>query len=135
MVFAFNVPVFAQGLAIPENTTEETTCARGESANQCLQKNPIIKWINFFINLLASIIFVGATAMILYGAIMYTSAADNPQRLQTAKKTIANTLIGLAALFFLYAFLLPPFIYFTSFFSSGSCFYFRVTFPHSGSDF
>ena len=104
MLFSFNAPVLAAGLAIPSNTTEQYSC-EGKTQAACLKDNPIVTWINFFVNLFAVIIFIGATAMLIFAGIEYTSAGDNAQKIQAAKQRITNVIIGLIAFFFLYAFM------------------------------
>lgn len=98
-------PVFAASLTPPAPTTGEYTCTRNQSQTSCLAENPIVKWLNFFINLLAAIVFVGATAMMIFAGIEYTAAGDNTQKVQAAKQRITNVIIGLIAFFFLYAFM------------------------------
>lgn len=81
-----------------ENETKNFT--RGD-----IQSNPIIKWLNAIVNLLAGVIGVGAILMIVWGGIQYITARDNAQAVQSAKEKIINVVIGLAAFIFLYAFL------------------------------
>jgi fumarate reductase subunit C len=97
------VPVFAAGTAIPAPTTGEFNCTGDLQA--CTKKNPIVQWINFFVNTIAVIIFVGATAMMIFAGIQYMTAADNAQKIQDSKKRITNVIVGLIAFFFLYAFM------------------------------
>lgn len=96
-------PVFAAGTSIPAPTTGEFNCTGDLQA--CTKKNPIVQWINFFVNTLAVIIFVGATAMLIFAGIQYITAADNAQKVQDSKKRITNVIVGLIAFFFLYAFM------------------------------
>ena len=96
-------PVFAAGTSIPAPTTGEFNCTCDLQA--CTKKNPIVQWINFFVNTLAVIIFVGATAMLIFAGIQYITAADNAQKVQDSKKRITNVIVGLIAFFFLYAFM------------------------------
>jgi hypothetical protein len=69
-----------------------------------LGKNPIIAWINFFINFMSSIIIVGATIMIAVAGLQYLSSRDNAQSVQTAKQKILTITGALLFYFFLYAF-------------------------------
>jgi len=77
----------------------------GLSTSDCLKYNPMIQWIRFFINVLSALIGVIVIIMVTLAGIQYSSAADNPQGVQAAKKRIENVLVGLVAYIFLYAFL------------------------------
>ncbi len=98
-------PVFAAGLSPPAPTTREYTSKRQQIHATCLGKNPIVKWLNFFVNLFAAIVFVGATAMMIFAGIEYAAAGDNAQKIQAARQRITNVIVGLIAFFFLYAFM------------------------------
>jgi len=103
-VVSFGGSVNAQGLTLPtEQTPEEfqQACVDEES---CVKQNPILQWINFFINLFSVVIIIGSAIMIAVAGIQYTTSRDNPQSVQAAKQKIWNVLIGLIAFFFLYAF-------------------------------
>lgn len=89
--------------AFPKPCTGEYVCASGDKA--CLSNNPIMQWTLYFINLLSLLVLVGATAMMVFAGIEYMSAADNPQRVQSAKKKIFGVILGLIAYFFMFAFL------------------------------
>jgi hypothetical protein len=89
--------VTAQGLTPPAPT--ESQIKSGE-----LKDNPIIKWIEFFINVLSVTILAGGSVMIAWAGIQYMSARDNAQAVQAAKQKIWNVIFGLIAYFFLYAF-------------------------------
>lgn len=104
ILLGFSAPAMAAGLSIPPNTTEQYSC-QGKNQVACIKENPIVAWINFFVNLFAVIIFVGATAMMIFAGIEYTAAGDNTQKVQAAKQRITNVIIGLIAFFFLYAFM------------------------------
>jgi hypothetical protein len=90
-------------LAIPD-CSEKYSCAPG-GGEKCLENNPIIVWLNFFINVLAAVIGVGAVAMLIFAGVQYTTAADNPGQVEAAKKKIGAVVLGLVAFIFLYAFL------------------------------
>jgi hypothetical protein len=89
---------YAQGLKPPSPTTGETTASD-------IKDNPIVKWIEFFINVLSVTILAGASVMIAWAGIQYMSARDNAQAVQAAKEKIWNVIFGLLAYFFLYAFI------------------------------
>ena len=69
-----------------------------------LANNPIMLWIQFFVNLLSVVIVVGSAVMIAFAGVQYTSSRDNAQGVQDAKKKIFNVVLGLLAYAFLYAF-------------------------------
>lgn len=88
-----------EGLSIPKCDNLE------EDGKQTGANNPIIIWIQFFIDLLSVIIVAGASVMIAFAGVQYMSSRDNPQTVQAAKQKIWNVIIGLIAYFFLYAFI------------------------------
>ena len=118
-LFAASAPVSAQTIGLGPNP--QTTCeiSHGldipkscdnfgcDPANQhnCIIYNPLLQWIRFFINVISSIIIVGAIIMITLAGIEYSASGDNSQMVQNAKKRITNVLLGLVSYFFLYAFL------------------------------
>jgi len=118
-LFAASAPVSAQTIGLGPNP--QTTCeiSHGldipkscdnfgcDPANQknCIIYNPLLQWIRFFINVISSIIIVGAIVMVTLAGIEYSASGDNSQMVQNAKKRITNVLLGLVSYFFLYAFL------------------------------
>lgn len=93
------------GLAIP-NPCENYDCEKlNLSKSDCIKLNPIIQWVQFFINLITAIIGVGAVIMIIVAGLQYTAARDNPQAIQAARQKMVNVLIGIAAFIFLYSFI------------------------------
>lgn len=90
---------------LPNEAATQAYSCDGLSKQECLEKNPIIKWINWGINLIAGIVGVGAVLMIIWAGIQYTTARDNAQAVAAAKQKIINVVIGIAAFIFLYAFL------------------------------
>ena len=87
----------AQGLTVPQSSNQPYS---GD-----IQNNPIIKWIEFFVNVLSVIIVAGSAVMIAYAGVQYSAARDNPQQVQAAKQKMWNVGIGLLSYFFLYAFI------------------------------
>jgi hypothetical protein len=73
--------------------------------NGSLKDNPIIKWIQFFVNLLSVIIIAGSVVMIAVAGVQYTASRDNAQGTQKAKERIFNVFLGLVAFFFFYGFI------------------------------
>jgi hypothetical protein len=97
VVFVYSDVTSAQGLTVPQSTNQPY---KGDLAN-----NPIIKWIEFFVNVLSVIIVAGSAVMIAIAGVQYTSSRDNPQAVQAAKQRIWNVAIGLISYFFLFAFM------------------------------
>jgi hypothetical protein len=90
---------------LPNEAEAQAYSCDGLSKEQCLQKNPIVEWINWGINILAGIVGLGAVLMVIWAGIQYTTARDNAQAVAEAKQKIINVVIGIAAFIFLYAFL------------------------------
>jgi len=95
--FLSNV-VLASGLTPPTSTSGEVKATE-------LKDNPIVQWIEFFINVLSVTILAGSSVMIAWAGIQYMGARDNAQAVQAAKQKIWNVVFGLIAYFFLYAFI------------------------------
>lgn len=76
-----------------------------DNQEECLKTNPIVRWLNVIVNLVASIVGLGAVLMVIWAGIQYTTARDNAQAVAAAKQKIINVVIGIAAFIFLYAFL------------------------------
>ncbi|HSX32645.1 MAG TPA: hypothetical protein VLF43_05265 [Candidatus Saccharimonadales bacterium] len=65
----------------------------------------IKKYIDPFVKLLTAVVGVGAAISIVTAGITYASSADDPSKVSKAKTRIVQTLIGLLAYLFLFAFL------------------------------
>ena len=93
------------------DASDPTKCAplgngcNGNTADTCLNKNPITKNLNNFINFLSAGVGIVVIGAIILGGIQYTLAGDNATATQAAKQRITNGLIALLAFMFLYAFL------------------------------
>lgn len=74
-------------------------------ATDCLEKNPIVRYSLWAINILSAGVGVLAVIMLIIGGIQYSSAGGDPQKVKAAKNRITNVVIGLVAYFFLFAFL------------------------------
>ncbi len=81
--------------------TSIPTC--GSPGDKC--DNFIDKYINPFIVLLSGLVGVAAVISIIVAGIQYSSSADDPATVSKAKQRIFNTIIGLVAYIFLFAFL------------------------------
>lgn len=99
--------VNAQGLTIPKEQTPQQVAAncRSGSTETCLEKNPLVQWIEFGINVISVIIISGSAVMIAFAGVQYTAARDNPQQVQAAKQRMWNVGVGLISYFFLYGFI------------------------------
>lgn len=76
-----------------------------ENTSECLESNPIVRWLNVLINMVAGIVGVGAVLMMIWAGIQYTTARGNAQAVADAKQKIINVVIGIAAFIFMWAFL------------------------------
>lgn len=72
-----------------------------------LDKNncDIIRYLIDIINVLSGLVGIIVIIMIIIGGIQYTSAGDNPEKIQAAKGKIANALVALLVFIFMFAFL------------------------------
>lgn len=75
-----------------EATLNETNCG-------------IVKYLKIFINVLSTVVGVVVVASIVYGAIQYSSAGGDPQKVSAAKKRILGAIIALFMFIFMYAFI------------------------------
>lgn len=94
----YTTPLFAAGLAPPAPTTEPYM---GNDINQ----NPIILWIQFFINWISVFIVIGSVIALAAAGVQYSAAAGDSGKIAEAKKRITNVLMALLAYFFLFAFI------------------------------
>lgn len=97
---AFAVPApFAAAAGDPAATS---TVPCGGSSAPC----PIVdKYVNPAIALLAALTGILAITGIIIGGIQVTSSAGDPQKVASGKRHIRNSVIGVVAFIFLYAFL------------------------------
>lgn len=78
------------------------TCATNGSGGSC---DIVAKYVNPAINLLSVTFGLFAVISIILGGINYATSGGDPDKANKAKRRIANTVIGLVAYIFLYAFL------------------------------
>ena len=64
-----------------------------------------MSYLLLFINVLSGIVGIVVIMMVVVGGIQYSASAGDPQKVNAAKKRIANALLALVAYIFLYAFL------------------------------
>lgn len=76
----------------------------GDISQACLQKNPIVKQLNIFVNFLSGLVGVVVVGVIIVGGIQYSLAGGNPQAVAAARKRIIDGLIALFAFLFIFAF-------------------------------
>lgn len=79
-------------------------CSSG-TADECLNKNPIIRRLNEIIKVLSGLVGVLVIGMIIVGGIQYAIAGDNAAGVTAAKHRIINALIALVVYIFMVAFL------------------------------
>lgn len=65
----------------------------------------VTKYINPFIKLLTAVVGIGAALSLVIAGIQYSQSADDPSKVSKAKDRIVQTIIGLLAYIFLFAFL------------------------------
>lgn len=87
------------GTSAPNTDTD--VC--GTSGDRC--NNFVETYLNPFIYLLSALVGVAAVISIITAGIQYSSSADDPSTVSKAKQRIFNTVIGLVAYIFLFAFL------------------------------
>lgn len=76
-----------------------------DPAAQADPEGLIEKYINPAIAFLAAVVGLVTVISIVVGGIQYASSGDDPQKVQKAKARIINSILGLLAFFFLFAFL------------------------------
>lgn len=85
---------------VSAQTTQVDVCAGGAKCNAF-----ITKYINPVVTLLTVVLGVVAAISIVIAAIQYSSAGDDPGKVEKAKERIWQTLIGVVAYFLLAAFI------------------------------
>lgn len=71
-------------------------CLYTADAAQSAGASCVLQAINHYITLLLAAIAVGSFAFLLYGSIQYITSFGDETRISAAKKTITNSLVGLA---------------------------------------
>lgn len=100
-VGAIAAPVGGGGSSAPTPTAQQDIC--GSAGSKC---NAFVdKYINPFIILLSGLVGVIAVISIIVAGIQYAGSADDPSIVSKAKQRIFNTVVGLLAYIFLFAFL------------------------------
>ncbi len=94
----FLMPMVAAAASIGDG------CA-GNTADTCLQKNPIVKDLNTIVNFLSALVGVVVVGVIILGGIQFATAGDKAEAVSAAKTRIVNGVIALVAYLFIFAFL------------------------------
>ena len=94
-------PVYAAPAPVTVTTVKADCKDDTLDSNNC----DIVKRLLNFINILSGLVGVVVVIMIIIGGIQYASAGDDPQKVQGAKKKIANALLALFTFIFMFAFL------------------------------
>ncbi len=89
----------------PNGLNSRPQCNDPNNVNACVSTSPIIKLLKTFINFLAAGVGIVAVISLIIAGIQYSTAGDNPTATANAKKRIMNTVIGLLAFMFMWAFL------------------------------
>jgi hypothetical protein len=100
------VPAGAYAVAQTPTSTGgggKTTDVCGTAGKRC--NDFVDHYINPFILLLSALVGVVAVISIILAGIQYAGSADDPGTVSKAKQRIFNTIIGLIAYIFLFAFL------------------------------
>jgi hypothetical protein len=84
-----------------QNSQDNCSDCTKVAAGDCSIIDDLVVAINF----LAAGVGIVVVIMIVIGGIEYTTSADNPQSVASARKKIINALIALVSFIFLYAFL------------------------------
>lgn len=85
-------------------------CSQTGSGGDPVENSGLWGLLLLGINILTAGIGIAAVGGIVYGSILYTSAADSPEQVRKAMEIIRNVVIGLIAYAFMYAvlnFLIP----------------------------
>lgn len=83
------------------------TCQGGD-ARACLsagKPGEIMKLLEVGVNVLAIVVGIVAVINIIIGGIQYTASGGDPQKVKDARNRIYNTVYGIVAFVFLYAFM------------------------------
>lgn len=89
----------------PDRQKVEEACSDKNNLQRCFAENPIIQYVQMFVNVLSGAVGIIVVIMVIVGGIQYSSAGGNPQAVAAAKKRIINAILALVALIFMYAFL------------------------------
>lgn len=90
-------------LFLPANASAAPADVCGPSSTNC--NKFITEFVNPAIIVLTALVGIAAIISIIYAGIQYASSADDPGAVSKAKQRIFNTIIGLVAYIFLFAFL------------------------------
>lgn len=89
-----------------DGTNDDAANSINEAKLQdCLNDNPIIRYVLMAINVLSAGVGIVVVIMITIGGIQYASAGGDPSKVKAAKTRITNAITALIAYFFLFAFL------------------------------
>ena len=83
------------------------TCESGD-ARACLaggKPREVMKLLEVGVNVLAIAVGIVAVINIIIGGIQYTASGGDPQKVKDARNRIYNTVYGIVAFVFLYAFM------------------------------
>lgn len=112
-VFAATLLLMVPGVSAvvrPDDSGGGSPTAPGSNSDICNEDGTrcnafVENYINPFIYLFSAMVGVAAVISIIVAGIQYSSSADDPAAVSKAKQRIFNTVIGLVAYIFLFAFL------------------------------
>ncbi|HEX7484235.1 MAG TPA: hypothetical protein VF281_03720 [Candidatus Saccharimonadales bacterium] len=110
-------PVYAAG-ACPEGVTATAekpccggaqtsiiACTQGGGSSDDVKSSGVWQLLKMTLNILTAVVGVAAVGGIAYGAALYASAADSPDRAKKGMEFIKNVVIGLVAYGLMYVIL------------------------------
>lgn len=95
----------ANGQKESERLTEVGNGCANKTKKDCLENNPIVKYLNIIVDVLAAGVGVVVVGVIILGGIQYSLAGDNPSALTAARQRMMNGLIALLVYAFIFSFL------------------------------
>jgi hypothetical protein len=88
-----------QGAPAPDAPGTDVCAGASQRCNHFIDT-----YVNPFVYLLSALVGIVAVISIIMGGVQYASSADDPSAVSKAKTRIFNTVIGLVAYIFLFAF-------------------------------
>lgn len=80
------------------------SCGKDNETN-CIAKNPIYKDLNIVIKFLGGLVALAVIGNIIVGGIQYSMAGGSPDKLSSARKRVANSVMAFLLFLFIFGFL------------------------------
>lgn len=105
-------PILMPSVALADCGGAKTSIINCDARNDSgkVEDNAIWKLLLITLNIMIAGVGVLAVTGVVYGAVLYTTAADRPEQIKKAKETITNVVIGVLAFGLMYSllnFLIP----------------------------